>query len=454
MKTVLFYTFWLIYLLSSLATLAMVFLDFGTVQADERELLINAFLVETAVAIFALFYSLFNLKNKKQQDSNHGVEKLQTRENYIQAQVTAIEKATKTIYFYISKLNIDSLSEDAKQINSALRHAASKNIKIQILVGATAERLQGAISLSNSANIEVGFDPALVLSDVTYLCIDSNVVIIGVKNNKNKNVKSNEWYTILSSTMVRSLVSIFEQNWNSPATLTLEQMLRTHLPSSIRASGEEAIAEKIGISVSQIAKYKDSKPFIILMLGRPGSGKTTVSTAMVSLLSSANIQAQHLTDIDFFYNIFNGEPSDLYEKTADGGYLVKNQELYTEATKEVAKNVIKDKQNYSFIIVELARSDYKNTTKTLIEEGVTPDLIVYLDVEYKEALARNLWRKDIDGLHFCSEDEMNATYKHDDIDSFESSADHNIVRIYNPHISKESGDILAKNIISVFRQSV
>ena len=62
---VLFWTFWAIYLLASLGTLGMLFFDFGTVKENERQLLINSFLVETAIAISALFYSLFKLKKKE-----------------------------------------------------------------------------------------------------------------------------------------------------------------------------------------------------------------------------------------------------------------------------------------------------------------------------------------------------------------------------------------------------
>jgi hypothetical protein len=61
---ILFWTFWSIYILAALGTLGMLFFGFGTVHEDERQLLINSFLVETAVAIFSLFYSLFKLKQK------------------------------------------------------------------------------------------------------------------------------------------------------------------------------------------------------------------------------------------------------------------------------------------------------------------------------------------------------------------------------------------------------
>jgi hypothetical protein len=67
---VLFWTFWAIYVLGAIGTLGMLFFGFGSVRDTERPTLTNAFLVETAVAIVALFYSLWRLRRgDKSQDS-------------------------------------------------------------------------------------------------------------------------------------------------------------------------------------------------------------------------------------------------------------------------------------------------------------------------------------------------------------------------------------------------
>jgi hypothetical protein len=67
---VLFWTFWAIYVAGAIGTLGMLFFGFGSVRDTERPILTNAFLVETAVAIVALFYSLWRLRRgDKSQDS-------------------------------------------------------------------------------------------------------------------------------------------------------------------------------------------------------------------------------------------------------------------------------------------------------------------------------------------------------------------------------------------------
>lgn len=65
-KNLLLYVFLFVYLLSALGTLAMLFLGWGAVRDAERQLLVNAFLIESAAAIGALFYSLWGLKKKEE----------------------------------------------------------------------------------------------------------------------------------------------------------------------------------------------------------------------------------------------------------------------------------------------------------------------------------------------------------------------------------------------------
>lgn len=62
MTWVLFWTFWGIYVLTAIGVLGMLFFGFGAVAENERSTLIQYFLVETSVALIALFYSLFNLR--------------------------------------------------------------------------------------------------------------------------------------------------------------------------------------------------------------------------------------------------------------------------------------------------------------------------------------------------------------------------------------------------------
>lgn len=62
----LFWSFWAVYVLGAIGTLGMLFFDLGSVRDSERGVLVNAFVAETAVAIGALFYSVFRLRRGQQ----------------------------------------------------------------------------------------------------------------------------------------------------------------------------------------------------------------------------------------------------------------------------------------------------------------------------------------------------------------------------------------------------
>ncbi len=66
----LFFTFWVIFSLSCVGTLAMLFLGFGEVQEAEIPTLINMLIGEVSIGLLALFYSVFNLKKDSLIDND------------------------------------------------------------------------------------------------------------------------------------------------------------------------------------------------------------------------------------------------------------------------------------------------------------------------------------------------------------------------------------------------
>ena len=64
MRWILFLVFVALFVVIVLGTLAAVFLDFGNLKEQHRNILFNVFLVEVGAAVIALFYSIFGLKRK------------------------------------------------------------------------------------------------------------------------------------------------------------------------------------------------------------------------------------------------------------------------------------------------------------------------------------------------------------------------------------------------------
>jgi hypothetical protein len=64
MRWILFYIFVILFVVIVLVTLAVLIFGIGNLLESERNKLFNVFLVEIGFAVVALFYSIFNIKNK------------------------------------------------------------------------------------------------------------------------------------------------------------------------------------------------------------------------------------------------------------------------------------------------------------------------------------------------------------------------------------------------------
>jgi hypothetical protein len=95
MRWVLFWIFAILFVLIVIATLAMIFFDFGNPQPEERRLLFKIFIGETGLAVIALFYAIFGLKTGKK--SLVSSENEVTSDGYISNRQKAFEQIDKTI---------------------------------------------------------------------------------------------------------------------------------------------------------------------------------------------------------------------------------------------------------------------------------------------------------------------------------------------------------------------
>ena len=93
MRLVLFWTFLVMFGLAGFGTLAVVFLGYGTSDPAERRILLNIFIVQTATAVIALFYSLLGIKKSTQSAAAAPVESLVSKEAL---ETLSAELASKT----------------------------------------------------------------------------------------------------------------------------------------------------------------------------------------------------------------------------------------------------------------------------------------------------------------------------------------------------------------------
>jgi adenylate kinase family enzyme len=357
---------------------------------------------------------------------------LDSREEYLSAYASAIKSSQVSLSLFTSMMKKAADSKDAEMINSELSNVAKRGIKPRVLVAMADTRLPGAIELARQGLASVRFDASLHLADVNYTCVDEKVAVVGERpfQPTPRDYKSSEnWYKINSATLSMSLGHHFDGRWSDFGTLTLIQHLRKIVPRNVSSHGIKRVSELLGLPIERVVQYSSSLPLVILLAGRPGSGKTTVANVLVERLKTADINVEFLSDLPYFRQLFSKKPSSKlgFEVTSDGGFLVTNDSIWMAATDSLAAGTKSLPSTTSIAIIECARSSYVSTLARLASNGIRPEFIAYLDTPFDLACRRNILRRDLDGGHYVSNQEMEKSYRQDDFKiMLESPAFHGI----------------------------
>lgn len=97
MKWILFWAFLILFVLSVLGTLGVVFFGFGTPTDSERELLVKGLIGEIALCVVALFYSIFGLKRDSGVASDSRFEALEQRMLDLETKLSEIKQETPEV---------------------------------------------------------------------------------------------------------------------------------------------------------------------------------------------------------------------------------------------------------------------------------------------------------------------------------------------------------------------
>jgi adenylate kinase family enzyme len=201
-------------------------------------------------------------------------------------------------------------------------------------------------------------------------------------------------------------------------------------------------------------------PMIVFLLGRPGSGKTTIGDAMIRQLSATSTfrRGIRLSDLPFIRNtVLRATPGDpRFEPAENGGFLIRDTAFYEEALRDLARQTVMQARANDLLVLEFARQSYGEAFRVLAENGVIHGLAVYLDVSLQTALKRNRMRAARRGTddHYVAEREMIETFGQDDISQIlKGNQWENVIRIENdvdlvPEVTKVS------EIIEIIKQTL
>lgn len=108
----------------------------------------------------------------------------------------------------------------------------------------------------------------------------------------------------------------------------------------------------------------------VFVIGRPGSGKTTVVRHILEIAQNMNISTVSKRDYDILYNMFikdceNSGMQKKFRPTEYGGFAVLDHTMFDTALEDLEKQVIEEVGKApigrKLITVEFARDDYRST---------------------------------------------------------------------------------------------
>jgi len=339
------------------------------------------------------------------------------RAQYVKTYKDLIDISVDEILLFASKLHRSEAMEQGAEINEALFRARQRGVQVRVLLGMAYDRLPAALELSEHA-ISVRFDPTLSMSDINYATFDDRTALISMRDSSNDQSiykRSVAWTEFTSLQLVSTLRREFDRRWSAIHTRSIGLLLRELIPTAVMELGTSAVANELHLSVPKIEAFAKRRPVFIALIGRPGSGKTTIANELNTLMPSARLC--HVSDLPFLSEVFARSGSTRFVKTEDNGFYITDKTLYDEALADLANHSKGLAQGSDVIIAEFARSSYTQSLDVLRANGIEPDLIVYVDVSFPIAYQRNKLRGSSRSGHYVSDREMKETYAADDIES-------------------------------------
>ncbi len=192
----------------------------------------------------------------------------------------------------------------------------------------------------------------------------------------------------------------------------------------------------------------------VVVLGRPGSGKSTAIHRIIELADRRNYHTAHIRDYTILFDMFKQDVSHKKFKAIDwNGFDVLEFSVLDDALKQLEKKVEEREQELDrsspnqkkIIMIEFARNDYSQALSNFTPEFLSNAYFLYIEAGLKPCIDRIHRRRANNNSsncdrHFVSDDIMNTYYQTDNwlstLQTLSAQQQENACRLNNDGLQK------------------
>ena len=131
----------------------------------------------------------------------------------------------------------------------------------------------------------------------------------------------------------------------------------------------------------------------LFVLGMPGSGKSTIARHIVNHVNQEHQEwtTTHFNDYEILHQMFEKDEDNLFWPAEYGGFIVRELSVYNEVLKkleEKVNNFCSTKNDFVIIVIEFARSDYREALQQFNREFVLGACFLFLDADLDICIER------------------------------------------------------------------
>ena len=369
-----------------------------------KQIFLPSLIIGIILISISLVYAYFAEDRKGFSDVLRG---FPDRNQYFKEIIDQIEKAERQILMCVHTLNSAEPGNEIEKLHQLLSKKA-RNLEIKILAPTGEKRTRASYQIAQSG-ISVRHLSSLQHLDVSFSLFDSSRAVLPTESGNNEETVAG--ITISSTKLVELLQESFDELWWRFDALNYPNYIRYTVNNILANTPRlplKTLSERLNIpseDLSSILPAYETQPdpIYFFVIGRPGSGKTTVSEKIMQQFKKIGIQEEQIyyfNDYEVLYERFVGDKNNkTFEKDKRGGFAVRDFSVLDIVLCQANFEIAAAKRFFQVFIIEFARDSYLKALLNFDRGILANSIVIHVKCTLETCLERNSQRRGVTNDH-------------------------------------------------------